>query len=291
MVGYAYQKGLLPVSDAAILRAIELNEAAVEANKQSFRWGRLAAIEPERVSKLAIPREVPETQRLSRSLDEMVERRAKFLTDYQDAAYAKRYTDLVATVKLAETNKTPGESALAEAVARYYFKLLAIKDEYEVARLYTESDFTDRVAAQFEGDYTLKFSLAPPIFAKPDPSTGMPKKRVYGPWMMSAFRTLAKMRRLRGTALDVFGKTSERKRERELVTQYEALVAEILSKLAPHNHTLAVALARIPEEIRGYGHVKERHLAAAKKKEAELLAKFRAAQPAAPTPVGQRVAA
>jgi len=291
MVGFAYQRGLLPVGEAAIVRAIELNEAAVESNKQSFRWGRLAALEPERVSQLAIPRAVPETQRLSESLDELIARRTKFLTDYQDAAYAKRYTDLVATVRLAESTKTPGESALAEAVARYYFKLLAYKDEYEVARLYTQTDFTERVAAQFEGDYTLKFSLAPPIFAKPDPVTGEARKRAFGPWMMGAFRMLAKMKGLRGTALDPFGKTAERKRERALIAEYEALVAELLAKLAPQNHTLAVALARIPEEIRGYGHVKDRHLAPAKKKEAELLEKFRSAQPAAPTPVSERVAA
>jgi indolepyruvate ferredoxin oxidoreductase len=194
-------------------------------------------------------------------------------------------------VRTAESTKTPGESALAEAVARYYFKLLAVKDEYEVARLYAQTDFAERVAAQFEGDYKLKFSAAPPIFAKPDPVTGVPRKRIYGPWLMSAFRTLAKMKRLRGTPLDIFGKSAERRRERELITEYETLVSELVSKLAPHNHTLAVALARIPEDIRGYGHVKERHLAAAKKKEAELLEKFRAAQPAAPTPVGERVAA
>jgi len=194
-------------------------------------------------------------------------------------------------VRGAEATKTPGESALAEATARYYFKLLAVKDEYEVARLYAQTDFAERVAAQFEGDYALKFSAAPPIFAKPDPVTGVPRKRLYGPWLMSAFRVLAKMKRLRGTPLDVFGKTAERRRERELVSEYETLVGELLAKLAPHNHTLAVALARIPEEIRGYGHVKERHLSAAKKKEAELLEKFRAAQPAAPTPVGERVAA
>jgi indolepyruvate ferredoxin oxidoreductase len=291
MVGFAYQRGLLPLSEASILRAIELNETAIEANKQSFRWGRLAAVEPDRVSSLAIAQEVPASQRLSESLDEIIERRVKFLTDYQDAAYAKRYTDLVATARLVEANKTPGESALAEAVARYYFKLLAVKDEYEVARLYAETDFSERVAAQFEGDYSIRFSLAPPIFAKPDPATGVPRKRTYGPWMMSAFRALAKLRRLRGTPLDIFGRTAERRRERELVVAYEKLVEELLAKLAPHNHTLAVSLARIPEDIRGYGHVKERHLAAAKKKEAELLAKFRAAKPAAPTPASRRVAA
>ena len=225
---------------------------------------------------------MPESQRLSESLDETIERRRKFLTDYQDAAYAKRYTDFVAKVRAAEAAQVPGATALTEAVARYYFKLLAVKDEYEVARLYAETDFRERVAAPFEGDYTLTFHLAPPVFNKPDPVTGEARKSVYGPWMMSAFRALAKMRRLRGTALDVFGRTAERKTERALLGEYDALVDELLASLAPHNHALAVELARIPEHIRGYGHVKERHLREAKAKEAELLATFRSARPETP---------
>ena len=178
--------------------------------------------------------------------------------------------------------RSPGPTALTEAVARYYFKLLAIKDEFEVARLYTETDFTSRVAAQFEGDYKLTFHLAPPVFNKPDPVTGEAKKSVYGPWMMRAFRVLAKLRRFRGTALDPFSKTAERRMERALIGEYETLVAELLAALAPHNHSLAVELAQIPEHIRGYGHVKDRHVVAAKKKEAELLAAFRAAKPVGP---------
>jgi indolepyruvate ferredoxin oxidoreductase len=153
MVGFAYQRGLIPLSEAAILRAIELNGAAIESNKESFKWGRLAAAEPERVLAAAIPRQKPESQRLSTSLDEMIARRASFLTDYQDGAYAKRYTDFIDKVRTAEIARLPGQSALTEAVARYYFKLLAIKDEYEVARLYTDGDFAKRVAAQFEGNY------------------------------------------------------------------------------------------------------------------------------------------
>jgi indolepyruvate ferredoxin oxidoreductase len=282
MVGFAYQRGLLPVGEAAILRAIELNGTAVEANKQSFRWGRLAAVDPARVSAAAIPIATPETQRLSESLDEIIARRVEFLTAYQDAAYARRYSDLVAKVRAAEASKIAGSTALAEAVARYYFKLLAIKDEFEVARLYAETDFLARVAAQFEGDYKLNFHLAPPVLNKPDQETGEAKKSVYGPWMMSAFRTLAKLKRFRGTALDPFSKTAERRRERELIGEYETLVAELSGALAPHNHSLAVELAQIPEHIRGYGHVKDRHLVAAKKKEAELLAAFRDAKPVGP---------
>src|SRR6516225_3030382 len=278
MVGFAYQRGLLPVGEQAILPANELNAAAVEANKQSFRWGRLAALEPERVLKLAIPQAKPDSQRLSASLDEIIARRAEFLTAYQDAAYAKRYTDFVAKVRAAETQKQPASTALTEAVARYYFKLLAIKDEYEVARLYSDGDFVKRVAQQFEGDYKLVFHLAPPLTTKAD-AGGEPKKKAYGPWMMSAFRVLAKMKGLRGTALDFFGRTEDRRQERHLITDYEALVAEILPQLAAHNHAIAVELAAIPEHIRGYGHVKQRHLKTAKAKEAELVAKYRSAKP------------
>jgi indolepyruvate ferredoxin oxidoreductase len=277
MVGYAYQRGRLPLSEAAILKAIELNGAAIESNKRSFQWGRLAAIDPARVAGAAVAQALPDSQRLSTSLDEIVARRAAFLTDYQDAAYAKRYTDLVGRVKSAEAGAVPASTALTEAVARYYFKLLAIKDEYEVARLYTGSDFVERVKAQFEGDYSLRFHLAPPLVARPDPATGEPAKREYGPWMLKAFRVLAKLRGLRGTALDVFGRTEERRRERALIGEYERLVDELLARLAPHNHALAVELASLPEQIRGFGHVKARHLAIAKDREAKLLEQFRSA--------------
>jgi indolepyruvate ferredoxin oxidoreductase len=188
----------------------------------------------------------------------------------------------VAKVRGAETAKIPGATALAEAVARYHFKLLAIKDEYEVARLYSDGEFARRVAAQFEGDYTLNFHLAPPVLNKPDAATGEAKKSVYGPWMMGAFRVLAMMRGLRGTALDVFGRTAERRMERELPAQYEALVDGVLAALAPHNHGLAVQLAQIPEHIRGYGHVKERHVKDARAKETALLAAFHGARPETP---------
>ena len=208
MVGYAFQRGLIPLSEQAILKAIELNAQAVESNTRSFNWGRLAAVDPAKVAAAAVPSGMkPDSQKLSESIGEMIERRVKFLTDYQDAAYAQRYLDLVEQVRVAEGKVMPGLDELTEAVARYYFKLLAIKDEYEVARLYAESDFTKRVAAQFEGDYKLTFHLAPPVFNKPDPVTGVPAKTVYGPWMMKAFGVLAKLRKYRGTALDIFGKS------------------------------------------------------------------------------------
>ncbi|HET9339121.1 MAG TPA: indolepyruvate ferredoxin oxidoreductase family protein, partial [Casimicrobiaceae bacterium] len=278
MVGYAYQRGLLPLSEGAILRAIELNATSVESNKLAFSWGRMAAHAPAMVREAATPKSAtPDSQRLSGSLDEMIERRVAFLTDYQDAAYAKAYADLVARVRSTESRVVPGATALAEAVARYDFKLRAIKDEYEVARLYAESDFAARIAQQFEGDYKLVFHLAPPLTNKPDATTGEPRKSAYGPWMMKAFRMLARLRRLRGTALDVFGRTEERRMERRLLVEYEALVDEILGKLAAHNHKLAVELARVPEHIRGFGHVKVRHVKEAKARETVLLGEFRGA--------------
>jgi len=164
---------------------------------------------------------------------------------------------------------------LTEAVARYYFKLLAIKDEYEVARLHSDPAFRETVASMFEGDYQLNFHLAPPLLARPDPVTGKPKKLRFGPWMMTAFRVLAKLRFLRGTALDVFGHTEERRTERALIGQYEQLVDELLGRLAADNHAVAVELARLPEDIRGYGHVKAQHLEKARTKQAGLLARFR----------------
>jgi indolepyruvate ferredoxin oxidoreductase len=286
MVGYAYQRGLIPVGEASILKAIELNGASVESNKQSFYWGRLAAVDPARVATAAIPKAAkPDSQRLSESLDEMIDRRAKFLTDYQDAAYAKRYIDFVARVRATEGAKQPGTTDLTEAVARYYFKLLAVKDEYEVARLYAETDFVQRVAAQFEGDYKLTFHLAPPTTNKPDAITGEPRKSRYGPWMMPVFRVLAKFRRVRGTALDVFGKTAERKMERALIGQYETLIAEVLDRMTPQNYAVAVDLASIPEYIRGYGHVKDRHLKEAKVREKALLAQLRDAKASVAQPV------
>jgi indolepyruvate ferredoxin oxidoreductase len=289
MVGYAYQRGLIPLSEASILRAIELNAAAVEANKQSFQWGRLAAVEAQHVIDAAIPEAKPDSQRLSTSLDEIIARRAEFLTGYQNAAYARRYTDFVARVRAVEAQQVPQKTALTEAVARYYFKLLAIKDEYEVARLYTDGEFLHRVAGQFEGNYKLRFHLAPPLTNKADALTGEPKKSSYGPWMLSAFKVLARMKGLRGSALDLFGKTAERKAERQLIADYEVLLDEITAGLGAHNHAVAVELASIPEHIRGYGHVKERHLKAAKAREAGLIAAFRAAKPAS-APV-ERVAA
>ena len=276
VMGYAWQKGMIPLGNASIMRAIELNGQAVEKNKQAFDWGRRAAVDLNSVQKMAIPPEAkPDSQRMSQSIEEMVERRKKYLTAYQNAAYAERYAALVATVQAVEREKFPGKKALSAAVARYYFKLMAYKDEYEVARLYADSDFVKRVAAQFEGDYKFTFHLAPPIMSDLDAVTGEARKKVFGPWMMSAFGVLAKFKGLRGTAFDVFGYSEERKMERRLIADYEKMIGELLGSLSIGNYDLAVDIASIPEHIRGFGHVKHQHLAEAKKREAELLEKFR----------------
>jgi indolepyruvate ferredoxin oxidoreductase len=276
MVGYAWQKGLIPVSGAAILQAIELNGAAVESNKRAFEWGRRAAVDLPSVERAATPPEARvESQRISQSLEEMVERRTRFHTQYQNADYASRYVEFVDRVRNAEQSATPGSQALTGAVARYLFKLMAYKDEYEVARLYTQSDFLDRVAKQFEGDYRVNLHLAPPLWAKPDPVTGEPRKRAFGPWMLGAMRVLAKLKALRGTPLDVFGYSAERRTERKLIEEYRATVESLLGSLDAERLPIAVEIAAIPELIRGFGHVKDRHLADARAREAQLLEQLR----------------
>ena len=276
MLGCAWQRGLVPLSEAAIIQAIELNGAAVALNSAAFQWGRRAAHDLAAVESRATPGDaLPDQRHLSASLEEMIERRAAYLTAYQDAAYAARYRTLVGRVREAEAQRVPGSDALARAVARNLHKLMAYKDEYEVARLYSDTDFLARVGAMFEGGWKLKFHLAPPLLAGPDPVTGEPEKQTYGPWMLRAFRVLARLKRLRGTWLDPFGHTAERRQERQLVLDYEALVPELLAALTPDNHATAVELAAIPDRIRGFGPVKERFLRHAKTREAELLAAFR----------------
>ncbi len=276
MLGYAWQLGTVPLSSASIRRAIEMNGVAVAANLAAFDWGRRAAYDVEAVRADAAPKRAAKTVRdLSETLDQLIERRVAFLTGYQDAVYAGRYEVQVERVRAAEAAAAPGQAALTEAVARYLFKLMAYKDEYEVARLYTDGAFARQLAETFEGGYSLRFHLAPPILSKPDPETGEARKMTFGPWMMRAFRVLARLKGLRGTKLDIFGYSAERKTERRLVADYEALIDEIVSSLKAGNHSAAVALASIPEKIRGYGHVKERHLQAAKAEEAMLREAFR----------------
>jgi indolepyruvate ferredoxin oxidoreductase len=278
MLGYAYQQGLVPVSAAAIGRAIELNAVAVAFNQSAFEWGRRAALDRASVEARAVLKDaLPDTHRLSENLDELVGRRVEFLAAYQNAAYARRYFDRIRQVRDAEAARIGDMTALTEAAARALFKVMSYKDEYEVARLYTESDFLARVADQFEGLYELRFHLAPPLMAQRDPATGHLQKRVYGSWMLGAFRLLARLRFLRGTMFDPFGRAAERRAERRLVAEYEILLGEIADALTRENHATAVELAALPLEIRGFGHIKEANLRRAKAREAELLARLRSA--------------
>jgi len=262
LLGFAYQQGLLPISAEAIEKAIELNGVAAKLNLQAFRWGRRAVLEREAVEGLARPVEVAEP--LCKTLEEIVEWRVDFLTRYQNAGLARRYRQLVERVRDADT---ADDLALSKAVARYYFKLLAYKDEYEVARLYSEPEFRQQLEAQFEGDYKLQFHLAPAWLAKRDAVTGEPRKRELGPWMLNVFGVLAKLRFLRGTPLDPFGYGHDRRVERQLISEYEKTVDELLVQLKPTNYRTAVAIAALPEQIRGYGPVKERSIAKARQQE------------------------
>jgi indolepyruvate ferredoxin oxidoreductase len=283
LVGYAYQLGALPLSAEAIEQAITLNGEAAAMNLAAFHRGRRAALDLAEVEALtrAAPEERDDNRRLSQSFDEMVDRRAQFLTAYQNAAYAARYSAFVDKAKAAEAALAPGQCGLAEAVARYLFKLMAYKDEYEVARLYTDGSFLKQVTNDLGGDNLhFEFHLAPPLLARRDRVTGLPRKADFGPWMMTAFRSLAKLKFLRGSALDVFGYTEERRTERKLIADYEAMLEEVLTKLTPANHAVAVGLAAIPEKIRGFGHVKMRHLESAKADEAALMEQFRSGKTA-----------
>ncbi|HEX7969327.1 MAG TPA: DUF6537 domain-containing protein, partial [Stellaceae bacterium] len=274
VLGYAYQKGLIPIVAEAIEHAIDLNAVAVDFNRRAFRWGRWAAIDRAAVERIAAP--APgEGERLSQTLDDIIARRSAFLAAYQDAAYAARYERLVRRAGRAEQGMVPGAVGLAEAVARNLFKLMAYKDEYEVARLYTDGTFLKKLHRQFEGDFSLEFHLAPPLLAERDPTTGHLKKRRYGPWMLRAFGVLAKLKFLRGTPLDPFGRSEERRTERRLIAEYEATVDELIAGLTPENHALAIELASVPEQIRGFGHVKMANLAAARARQEKLLDAFR----------------
>jgi len=283
LVGFAWQRGLLPLSEAALMRAIELNDESVELNKRAFLWGRRAAFAPERVAAIVAPAPDSTSPRhLSRSFEEVVERRSAFLAAYQNEAYAGSYVALVRRVGEVERKRVAKETGLAEAVARNLFKLMAVKDEYEVARLYSDGSFARQLAATFEGDVRLEFHLAPPILGRKN-AKGELIKTSFGPWMMRLFKVLPRLKSLRGTPFDVFGWSRERRLERQLLADYRALLDEILTSLTPENHACAVALASLPEKIRGFGHVKLRNAEAAKAEEAALLARFRA-QPA-PAPL------
>jgi indolepyruvate ferredoxin oxidoreductase len=268
MLGVAFQRGLVPVSEAALMRAIELNGVAVETNKLAFALGRLAVAAPDALLRL----EGASAVEAADTLDALIARREAFLTDDQDAALAQRYRALVDRVRRAES-ALGSEDSLTDAVARQYARLLAVKDEYEVARLYTDGAFMQSLGDQFERWDELTFHMAPPLLARRG-TDGRPRKMRLGAWLMPALRLLAPARRIRGRWFDPFGHTEERKLERQLARDYEALIDEVLASLTADKHALAVAIAKVPENIRGYGHVKLATLASAKGRWRELLDRY-----------------
>jgi indolepyruvate ferredoxin oxidoreductase len=266
LAGFAWQKGLIPVSSRAVHRAIKLNGVKVKENEAAFDLGRLAAHDPARVRAL-LPPERPRARALS--VDELIAHRERLLTDYQDAAYAARYRGLVDAVRAAETRLAQGE-ALTRAVATNLAKLMAYKDEYEVARLFTSTPWEKELKSAFTGKYKIRFNLAPPLIAAKDKRTGHLKKRAFGGWLKHAFGLLARMKGVRGKPYDPFGWTAERREERALVAAYEATVRRLIEGLTPANHAQAVKIAAVPTEIRGYGHVKAAAIAKARAAEARL---------------------
>jgi len=268
MVGFAYQKGLLPVAIESIERAIDMNGVEVALNKQALDLGRKAALSPKHMDRR--PREPT-------SLQQLIELGRSHLTAYQNSSYAERFHRRVRAIAEAERLRVPGTDELARAVARQYVRVLAYKDEYEVARLYAKAAFRDALNEVFQGDGSVSVLLAPPFLSRAaEPS----KKREYGPWIFVAFRVLARMKGLRGSVFDLFGHTAERKCERQLIADYEIWLDEIVAGLAPGRHALAVKIATVPEQIRGYGHVKQRSIDNAMEAAAGLLAEFRQASTA-----------
>jgi indolepyruvate ferredoxin oxidoreductase len=273
LLGFAWQRGLVPVSGAAIRQAMTLNGAAVKENIAAFDLGRIAAAAPERLNVVEPPRQPP----AEKPLDALIADRVARLTAYQDAAYAARYKTLVDQVRTKETTAGLGE-ALTRAVATYAFKLMAYKDEYEVARLYTNGDWQKSLRQVFAGDLKVRFHLAPPMIAPKDPATGHLQKMSFGPWMLVAFKLLAGFKGLRKTGFDPFGQTAERRMERRLRDEYEARMQALAEQLSPHTHDIAVKIAEVPDQIRGFGHVKEEAVKAAEARLAELTEALEAAR-------------
>ncbi len=262
MLGYALQQGWVPLTFESIKKAIELNGVAVKANLAALNWGRLMAHDREKVLKLV----VSEKPKLDESLDALIERRAEDLVAYQNDAYANVYKSLVENVREIESQGFNDQEVLTKAVAQHAYKLMAYKDEYEVARLYTNGEFLESLKAEFSDWRKMKFHLSPPLFARTDKVTGEPKKYKFGPWVFTAFKVLAKLKGLRGTVWDVFGYSLERKTERKLIHTYFDVCEEVMTNLKPENYDVAIDLLKFPEMIKGYGPIKERNVERALKK-------------------------
>jgi indolepyruvate ferredoxin oxidoreductase len=273
MMGHAYQKGLLPLSAAAIEQAIEVNGVAVKMNTQAFRLGRLAAADPARIAAMMKGQDETAAAKTldAMSLDEIIAHRSALLREYQNERLAERYRKLVSQVRDAARERGFGDE-LPRAVAINYAKLLAYKDEYDVARLYTDGKFEKQLRDQFDGDFRISFNLAPPILGGGKDALGRPRKRAFGAWMMPVFRLLARTRGLRGTAFDIFGYSADRRLERDLIDGYEKDVAHILTVLSPLTLDTAIEILSLPDRIRGYGPVKEKSVHDAKARYAQLAA-------------------
>ncbi|MGY8632026.1 indolepyruvate ferredoxin oxidoreductase family protein [Bradyrhizobium sp. 14AA] len=270
MLGYSFQKGLLPVSLEALLSAIELNAVSVEFNKQAFSWGRLAAVDAKAVELNAGLKRIGSEPV---ELDDLIEHRVRHLTAYQDGAYARRYRTLVDLVRAGENAVATGKSELARAVAINFAKLMSYKDEYEVARLYTDGQFARILREQFEGEPRISLQMAPPFLSNRK-QNGEPRKRSFGPWILPLLKLLSRLKRLRGTKLDVFGWTAERRMERRLILEYEETIMMLLPALSAGNYELAIEIACLPDLIRGFGHVKLRSASSAKDRKAALLSRW-----------------
>ena len=271
LLGFAWQKGWVPLGHEALMRAIELNDVAVAQNIAAFEWGRHCAHHWNVVDALLAPAQVIQFHK-PQGLDALVAKRVAFLTDYQNASYAKRYSDVVLRVKAAEA--ALHKTSLSEAVARNLFKLMAYKDEYEVARLHTNTAFLQKIGDMFEGDYTVNYHLAPPIISKTN-EKGELQKQKFGPLMLTGFKLLKHFKVLRGTPLDIFGNTEEREMERALIGEYVASIEEVLAKLNADNHALALEIANLPDAVKGFGHVKARNVVAVRSKWDGLMEKWR----------------
>ncbi|HMB72692.1 MAG TPA: DUF6537 domain-containing protein, partial [Gammaproteobacteria bacterium] len=274
LLGFAFQKGLIPLSSQALYRALELFGRNVEMNKRTFDWGRYTAADPESVIAMAYgPDPAP------MSVNDLVERRAAFLVDYQNEAYAARYRALVERVEATEQELAPESADLTLAAARSYFRLLAYKDEYEVARLHTTGEFLPSLKRHFGNGFKLRFHFAPPLISPTDPATGRPKKYEFGGWVLPILKLLARFKRLRGTVWDPFGRSAERKMERQLIADYEQLVDEVLDGLNPARMGLALEILGLAESIKGYGPIKEKSVARYRLRLNQLLARWRASSP------------
>ena len=278
MLGFAWQKGLIPVTQEALLRAIELNNVDVVMNQHAFLWGRRFAFDPVRVLDLAsLPKSAAKAYRhreLSETIDEIIKRRMTSLSSYQSVFYAKKYKILVDAARAADEKLTGNAGKFTEAVTRYYYKLMSYKDEYEVARLYTDGQFMSQIRQTFDGKFKVRINMSPPLFAERDPVTGVAKKCEYGILMMNALRILAKFKILRGTPIDIFDYSDEHRMERQAIKDYKRTIEELLPKLTAESYDTIVEIASIPKYIRGFGAVKIKSLREAKEKEKVLLENF-----------------